>query len=817
MQRLRLGDPLPFVAVSLWAAVGAALLASSCQQAARANRVTPAVALKATPFGLEDVRVTEGPFLEAAKQNAEYLRELEPDRLLHNFRKFSGLDPKGELYGGWESLGLAGHTLGHYLSALSMQYASTGDDLYLQRVNYIVTELGAVAQARGDGYIGGMPGGEQVFEMVSRGEIETERFALNDLWAPWYTLHKIMAGLLEAHELCGNEEALGLAAGLADWSYETTKDLSDELWQKMLLCEYGGMNEALANLYAVTGVQRYLDLSRRFQDRDFLAPVMRNQDRLDGYHGNTQIPKLIGLGRQYELLGEQSLRSTVEYFWERVVSHHSYVTGGHGEDEYWGPPDQLADRLGVTAQETCNTYNMLKLTRRLFSWTADPQYADFYERALYNHILGSIDPETGRTTYFLSLKPGHFKTYCTRENSFWCCTGSGFENHVKYNDSIYFHDGGKDLYVNLFIPSEVDWRDAGMTVSQETRFPEEGATRLKISTSRPTEAALHIRHPAWSQGPLRLEINGDAIEANSVPGGYATVSRTWSDGDTVDVGFSMRLSLEAVPGGDSRFAILYGPIVLAGDLGGEGLAEPIPYAAEQQAYGAVPAPRVPDLVAQPDRVESWVQPVSSQPLTFRTVDVGRPDDVSLVPLYRVHHRRYNVYWNLYDGQAWRQADAAYRDAERNRRQLEAATVDRVVLGDDDDEKAHGLQSQAAASSSYDFRGRTWRDASDSGWFSVRLKVAGAQPVKLVTMRSAAPNKWNRTTNLGFDILVEGQRVGGEDDLNPSPLDEYDDYYLTSYSIPADLVRGEKELEVRFQARAGRETGSIYELRTVNDR
>jgi len=795
----------------LWAALGVSLLTSSCHEAAPINRVTPVVALKATPFELEDVRVTGGPFFEAAKRNAAYLLDLEPDRLLHNFRQFAGLEPKGEIYGGWESLGLAGHTLGHYLTALSMQYASTGDERYFERVNYIVSELDEVAAARGDGYIGGMPGGEEVFEKVARGEIETERFALNGLWAPWYTLHKIMTGLLDAHELCANEKALGLALGLADWSYETTKNLSDELWEKMLHCEYGGMNEVLADLYAVTGVERYLELSRRFQDHDFLSTVMRREDLLDGYHGNTQIPKLLGLGRQYELLGEENLRSTVEYFWERVVRHHSYATGGHGEDEYWGPPDQLADRLGVTTQETCNTYNMLKLSRRLFSWTADAQYVDFYERALFNHILGSIDPKTGQTTYFVSLKPGHFKTYCTRENSFWCCTGSGLENHAKYNDSIYYHGEGRDLYVNLFIPSVVDWQGAGLTIRQETRFPEESSTRLRVSASAATEATLNIRHPSWSEGPLRLEVNGEAVEATSAPGSYATISRTWSDGDTLDVGFSMRLSLEAVPGSGSRYAILYGPIVLAGDLGDEGLASPIPYADEQQAFGAVPSPRVPDLVARPDQVESWIQPVPDRPLMFRTIGVGQPGDVTLMPFYRVHHQRYSVYWNLYDQQGWREADAAFRDAVRNRRRLENATLDRVVLGDSQDEDSHGLESEASASSSYDFRGRTWRDASDAGWFSVRVKAAAT----LVTMRSAAPNKWNRTTNLGFDILVDGHRVGGEADLNPSPLDEYDDYYLTSYPIPADLRHGEKELEVRFQAQAGKGTGSLYELRMVS--
>ena len=812
MARARLRDDGLFLGIIGGAALAGSLLAAACQQGVPVNRVPPKVTLQAAPFPLSDVHVTGGPFAEASKHDVRYLLELEPDRLLHNFRKFAGLEPKGEIYGGWESMGLAGHTLGHYLTALSIHHASTGDEQFLERVNYIVDELAAVAEARGNGYIGGMPDGEEVFAKVSRGEIETERFNLNGLWAPWYTLHKIMAGLLDAHELCGNKKALNLTAGLADWSYETTKDLTDELWQKMLYCEYGGMNEVLANLYAVTAVDRYIELSRKFYDHEMLDPLARQEDRLDRFHGNTQIPKLIGLARRYELFGDEGLRSSAEFFWDRVVNHHSYATGGHGEDEHWGPPDQLGDRLGVTTQETCNTYNMLKLTRKLFSWTADGKYADFYERALYNHILGSIDPYTGRTIYFLPLKPGHFKTYCTRDNSFWCCTGSGFENHVKYNDSIYFHDGGEDLYVNLFVPSEVNWRDAGLTIRQETEFPEQSSTRLTVSTAQAREATVHIRHPWWAKGSLRIELNGEAVEGESEPGAYRAIRRNWADGDSISVTFPMRLSVEPAPGDDSRVAILYGPVVLAEAIDAEGMSDPMPYAGQQQAYGAVPTPRVSDLAANADQVSDWVEPVEGEPLTFRTKGAGRPNDVTLMPLYRIHHRRYNVYWNLYDEKEWRQVDRSRRGAERARKRLEAATIDELEFGDEEQEEAHTFSEEGSRAAA--FRGRRWRDTRDSGWFAVKMKVDGGRPMRLITTRSTAgSSRWNRIDNLEFDIQVDGQRIGGAEELDPTrTLDDYDDYYETTYAIPAGLTRGKREVEVKFQSKADKHVGSVYHLR-----
>ena len=625
---------------------------------------------RAAPFSLRQVHITGGPFREALERDADYLLRLDPDRFLHNFRDLAGLTPKAPRYGGWESMQIAGHSLGHYLSALSLYYAKRGGsrlDSQLrgyrveERINDIVEELAAVQDARGTGYVGGIPGQDALWAEIERGEIEGEAFHLNGVWVPWYTLHKLYAGLIDAYAYTGNETALHVVTELADWAIEVTDGLSPAQWQEMLDTEHGGMNESLANLYALTGEERYLELSRRFHHGDVLTPLAEGTARLEGLHANTQIPKVIGAARQYELTGADSLRTIADAFWERVVDHHTYVIGGNTEGEHFGPRDSLSTRLGTTTAETCNTYNMLKLTRHLFSVSGAPRYADYYERALYNHILASQDPKRGTTTYFVSLKPGHFKTYATPDSSFWCCTGSGMENHVRYGQGLYYHKAD-NLYVNLFIPSALSWEEQGVTVRQHTRFPEEDTTRLTFDMDEATELGLRLRNPGWTDGPPTVRVNGDRVEPEK-RSGYLSLRRTWQPTDTVTVTLPMSLRTEPMPDHPDRVAILYGPIVLAGALGTEGLPAGGAYAKDHLTYtGAEPfipdslraqegpyalnTPPVPTLAADADRVREWVRPVEDAPLTFRTQGVGQPHDVTLRPFYDVHHQRYSVYWDL---------------------------------------------------------------------------------------------------------------------------------------------------------------------------
>ncbi|MFB6287017.1 MAG: beta-L-arabinofuranosidase domain-containing protein [Candidatus Bipolaricaulia bacterium] len=608
--------------------------------------------VKAQAFPLSHVQLRGGPFDEAQRRDVQYLLDLDPDRLLHNFRRFAGLKPKAPRYDGWESSELAGHTLGHYLSAISMYAATAQDDRMQERVDYIVDELARVQAANGDGYLNSIPGSRELFREIERGEItEAENFSLNGIWSPWYTIHKHFAGLLDAYWFADNEKALEVAKTYADWVYETTDDLTAAEWEHMLQTEYGGMSESMANLYEITGDERYRELSQDFHDQAVLGPLADREPILPGLHSNTQIPKAISAARRYQLLGADSLKTVATYFWERVINHHTFAPGGHGIDEYFSEPDSLADHLTTSTMETCSTYNMLRLTRYLFTLDPSARYMDYYERGLYNHILTSQEPKRGMMTYLTSLKPGHYLTYSTPTRSFWCCVGTGMENHVKYGDTIYFRDDGNGLYVNLFIPSTVDWPEKGLTVRQETRFPAAERTTLSLELEAPTEMPLRIRHPRWAEG-FSVRVNGEPVEGTSQPGSYLTVQRRWTDGDEVEVRLPMELHVEALPDDARKVAVLYGPIVLGGALGTEDMPEGGAFAPDRSKFLDRPTPEVPKLRADPEHVTEWIEPVDGQPLTFETTDVGRPHNVTLRPFYQLNHQRYTIYWDLLTEAEW---------------------------------------------------------------------------------------------------------------------------------------------------------------------
>ncbi|MEZ4669435.1 MAG: glycoside hydrolase family 127 protein [Anaerolineae bacterium] len=593
------------------------------------------------PFTLQQVRLLEGVFKEAMLRDQRFLLELEPDRLLRMFRVNVGLPSTAEPYGGWESpdCELRGHSLGHYMSACSLLFASGGDAALKTRVEYLVAEL-AKCQAAGPtqgfnaGFLSAYP--ESFFDRVD------ER---NPVWAPYYTLHKILAGLVDAYRYCGSQQALDVLKGIADWLIFRVGRLTLEQFQISLLNEPGGVNEPLADLYAITGEQKYLDLSLAFNHEQVLDPLAHGEDHLDRFHANTQIPKAIAVARQYELTGEKRLHDIARFFWERVALHRSYVIGGHSDDELFFPVDRFAQHLSTVTAETCNTYNMLKLTRHLFVWEPDAQLMDYYERALYNHILASQDPETGMMTYFVSLKPGHVKIYNTRDHSFWCCTGTGMENHAKYGDTIYFHDDAS-LYVNLFIASELNWAEKRIVLRQETRFPEQDTTSMTLHCQQPTKVALKIRYPTWAAG-LTVSVNGQPQTISATPGSYVSIEREWQDGDRVEVKLPMSLHIENLPGTDDMVALLYGPLVLAGALGTDDMPDVYLHGSETRTtpLNRLPVPQVPVLVGSAQDVLAKVKPADGE-LAFRTEGLGSPHDVELIPFYQLHHQRYTVYWQL---------------------------------------------------------------------------------------------------------------------------------------------------------------------------
>jgi DUF1680 family protein len=611
--------------------------------------IPPAVAPQAQPFPLTQVQLLDGPFRDAMLRDGNYLLSLEPDRLLCWFRKEAGLQPKGEVYGGWESQGIAGHTLGHYLSACSHMYASTGDRRFLDRVNYIVGELAVCQQANSNGYVAAIPNGKEIFSKIQRGEIQSKDFSLNGLWVPWYTLHKEFAGLIDAYQLCGNAQALDVVTNLANWADATTANLTEAQWQKMLVCEQGGMNESLANLYAITGDTNYLALAKKFYHEAVMDPLAQGEDRLNRLHSNMQIPKVIGAARIYEMTGDEHFAGIAEFFWKDVTLNRSFVIGGNGDREHFFPTNDFAGHLSAETAETCCTYNMLKLTRHLFEWSPGAAEMDYYERALYNHILASQDPDTGAFAYFMALKPGHFKTYSTPENSFWCCVGTGMESHAKYGDTIYFH-GDNSLFVNLFIPSELSWPEKNLVVRQETTFPESDTTRLNFKSRAPVQLALKIRWPAWAE-IITVRVDGKKQKISGAPGSYFTLDREWKDGDQVEVQLPMKLHTEPLPNTTNIVALLYGPIVLAAELGTSGM--PDPHATNQLEFVKVPDPEVPVFVADKNSLLKHVKPVSGQPLTFRTKYLGKPHDVTLVPYYKLDDERYSIYWSVVSPADWR--------------------------------------------------------------------------------------------------------------------------------------------------------------------
>jgi len=600
------------------------------------------------PFALRQVALLPSPFRAAMERNAKYLLALDPDRLLHNAREYAGLKPKGRLYGGWESKGIAGHTLGHYLTALSQQYAATGDPRFRSRIAYVVREMAECQRAYGDGYVGALPPLElQTLRGFRDGKVEVQggfNFK-GGAWVPWYTEHKVLAGLKDAWVLAGNAQAKEVTLKLADFIEGVTRPLSPEQRQQMLRVEHGGMSETLADIYALTGDRKYLETARRFYHEAMMSPLLEGRDELAGKHANTQIPKVIGEARLYEVAGDTGGRRIAENFWEYVTRRHSYVIGGNSEGEHFGPPDELSKHLGPATAESCNTYNMLKLTRHLFEWRPSADYFDFYERALYNHILGSQEPRRGMYTYFVSLNPGLFKTYSTPENSFWCCVGSGMENHTKYNDSIYFHSA-EALYVNLFIPSRLNWGEKGLVLVQQTGYPRDGRVVLRFAPERPLTLSLRIRTPRWAAGGLRFRLNGRPVNVASAPDGYAEIRRTWRAGDVLQVTIPLTVRTEAMPDDASKVAFLYGPLVLAGDLGPVPASETVQYAVEQWDNFKRPTAAVPVLVPGSKDLASVVRRVPGKGLTFRVEGAARPGPLTLRPFNEIFYDYYNVYWDV---------------------------------------------------------------------------------------------------------------------------------------------------------------------------
>ncbi len=737
-------------------------------------KVQPVVQFGTRPFALEDVRILDGPFKHAMEQNGKYLLFLDVERLLHNFRVNAGLPSTAQPLGGWErpNVELRGHFVGHYLSGCAMMYASSANNLYKLKADAVVVGLAECQAKLGTGYLSAFP--ESFIERVETGQ---------RVWAPYYTLHKILAGLLDVYVHCRNTQALDVACKFADWLISRTDRLTDEQMQAVLDTEYGGMNEALANLYALTGDKKYLTVALRFNHHKVIGPAQQGQDNLTGLHANTQIPKFIGVARQYELTGNAQLRSATEFFWRTVVRNRSYVIGGNSDGEVFVDTNRLS-RMGWHTAETCNTYNMLKLTRHLFCWEPRVEYADFYERALYNHILASQNPETGMTCYYVPLRAGGWKRFGEPYNSFWCCTGTGIENHSKYGESIYFH-GDNALYVVLFVASELDWKQKGVVVRQQTRYPDEPATKLTFNCAVPVRFSLNIRYPSWAKRGVILTLNGKKQPVKTGPGNWIVLDRTWRSGDTVCLAIPFPLYTEAFADNTNRFAVLCGPVVLA---------------------AAAVEPPYPAVVGTKQKALENLKPVSGKPNCF----VGSPAvfrrpsgdgvEVLLEPFYKIYNRPYQVYWDSFAPAEWVTHREVYQAEQTQLKEIRSRTVDLVVPGDAADERAHNYRGQRSHTGR--LGERMYRDAAEGGWFAWDLKVLPDEPQELVL------TYWGSDFGRRFDVFVDGEKIASEELSAAKPGEFYD----RVFQLSAALLCGKTNVTVKIQASPETWAGGVYGVR-----
>jgi len=747
------------------------------------------VDFRVLPFKITDVKLLEGPFHKATQLNMQTLLNYEPDRLLAGFYIEAGLQPKAAKYSRWENESLAGHSLGHYLSACSMMYQTTGEERFRERVDYIVSELKFLQDHDGDGYIGAFPEGKKILgQEVARGDIRSQGFDLNGIWSPFYTQHKILAGLRDAWRLCGDETALRVEKQFADWIGTVVMELNDDQVQKMLKCEYGGISETMADLYADTGDEKYLKISRIFYDNVTLDPMKNGEDVLSGKHCNTYIPKLIALSRLYELTGDSTDKKAAEFFWNTVTKHHSYVTGGNGNDEYFGPPDKLRNRLGEGTTESCNVYNMLKLTEHMFQWDPSGEAADFYERALFNHILSTQNPQTGNVTYNLSLDMGGFKAF-QDPMEFTCCIGTGMENHSKYGKNIYYHNDN-ELYVFQYIASELTWDEKGLKLIQETSYPEEQGSRLRVVSENPQKLAIMVRYPYWAQKGIDIKINGSRKRINQGPGSFISINRTWKSGDVIDIRIPFTLRLETMPDDSNRVAIMYGPLVMAGDLGPHN--DP---ASKDAMY-------VPVMLTENRNPEEWIKPVNDSINVFRTVNTGRPRDVDMKPFYLFYDRRYSVFWDLFNEKNWEIWQNEYRTEQERIKKIKESEIDFVQPGEMLPERNHNFRGEKTAP--WSFRERPYREAR-GGWFSFELKCDPKNKNRL------AVEYWGGFPGAKtFDILINDVVIGTENISNKKD----GQFIFEQYDIPEKITFGRNKITVKFQSHPNNTAGPVFGVRTI---
>ncbi|MEH3159763.1 MAG: glycoside hydrolase family 127 protein [Sphingomonas taxi] len=746
----------------------------------------------ATPLPLTAVRLRPSDYATAVAVNHRYLLRLDPDRLLHNVRAYAGLAPKGAIYGGWESDTIAGHTLGHYLTALTLTWQQTGDAEMRRRADYIVAELAAAQAKRGTGYVGALGrkrtdgtivDGEEIFPEIMKGQITSGGFDLNGSWSPLYTVHKLFAGLLDVHGAWGNAQALAVAQGLGGYFERVFAALTPEQVQTVLACEYGGLNDSYAELYARDRDPRWLRMARLLYDNKVLDPLARGEDQLANIHANTQVPKLIGLARIHEVSGGDPAKArAARFFWDTVVQHHSYAIGGNADREYFTAPDTIADHVTEQTCEHCNTYNMLKLTRHLWAWQPDGALFDYYERAHLNHVMAAQDPATGGFTYMTPLMTAAPRDYSTeKDDAFWCCVGSGMESHAKHGDSIFWEGADGTFYVNLYIPADADWAARGAKVTLDTRYPFEPRSTLAFAKVKPGRFPVALRVPGWAGAAARVTVNERPVTP-VMARGYAIVTRDWRAGDRIAIDLPLDLWLEPAPGDAHTVALLRGPMVLAADLG----------AAEAPWDQPDPALVGSDLLA-------GFTATDAARATYRAHGIARPGDLDFVPFYSQYRRRSAVYFRRFTDAEWLREEAAFTAEQARAKDIAARSVDVMHLGEMQPERDHGLTS--AISYPVAYRGRNGRDARSGGWFEFTMAV---KPGPLVLQATY----WGEERPRDFDILFDGVKIATQHLADTQPGRFFD----MAYPLPEGVTRGKTKVRVRVVPHDRSSAGPVFGMR-----
>jgi DUF1680 family protein len=748
-------------------------------------------------FPLKNVTLLESPFKHALELNIETLLKYDVDRLLAPYRKEAGLSTKAASYTNW--IGLDGHIGGHYLTSMAIHYAATGNAECKRRMDYMVAELKACQDANstkyptwGVGYAGGVPSSANVWSTFQTGNFT----AYNAAWVPWYNLHKTYAGLRDAWLYGGNETAKNVFLAFCDWGISITSQLSDTQMETMLNIEHGGMNEIFADAYQMTGATKYLNAAKRFSHKVILNSMAAKVDNLDNMHANTQVPKAVGIARIAEVSKDVTYRKAAEFFWATVTGNRSLAFGGNSRQEYFPPASACMDYIkSVEGPESCNTNNMLKLTQDLFRIKPDAAYADYFERAVLNHILSTQHPEHGGYVYFTPARPQHYRVYSAPNQAMWCCVGTGMENHGKYGEFIYTHRNDS-LYLNLFIASELNWEQKGIKIRQVTAFPEEEKTKLNITTTSPTEFTLMLRSPGWVKaGKLKILVNTDTLQISTIPQTYIGVKRTWSNNDSVTVLLPMENKVEQLPNVSRYLALMHGPVMLGAKTGTENLTGLV---ADDSRWGHIangtlqPLDQAPILIGDRQTIPTSLKPIAGKPLNFKANDLfAKKADSALVfePFYKIHDARYMIYWMALTQNEYQQVLDSLALVQKAELELEMRTLDKVAPGQQQPEVDHKMQTLNSYTGTH--MNEFWRDARNGGFISYSLLTRGKKDLSLMV------RYWgNESGSRSFYIQIDGTTIATENVVGKWNKNEF---VNIEYPIPNNLTEGKDTITVKFQA------------------